>query len=66
MSMVNYYQSAFNLQKEKTMYIGRNAQNLKKLAAGPVVAHYHYKGASIYYVITFGGIGRPPPPYVIL
>ena len=29
MSRVNYYHSAFNLQKEKTMYIGRNAQNLK-------------------------------------
>ena len=24
-------------------YIGRNAQNLTKLARGPVVAHYHYK-----------------------
>ena len=29
--MVNYYQSAFNSQKEKTVY--RNAQNLKKLVA---------------------------------
>ena len=28
MSRVNYYQSAFNSQKEK--YIGRNAQNVKK------------------------------------
>ena len=25
-----------------------------------------YKGSSINYVITFGGLGRPPPPYVIL
>ena len=25
-----------------------------------------HKGSSIYYVITFGGLGRPPPPYVIL
>ena len=24
------------------------------------------KGSSINYVITFGGLGRPPPPYVIL
>ena len=31
MSRVNYYQSAFNSKKEKTIYIGRNAQNLKKL-----------------------------------
>ena len=23
------------------------------------------KGSSINYVITFGGLGRPPPPYVI-
>ena len=27
---------------------------------------YIYKGSSINYVITFGGLGRPPPPYVIL
>ena len=44
MSRVNYYQSAFNLQKEKTMFIGRNAQNLKKLP-GPVVDHYSYKSS---------------------
>ena len=25
-----------------------------------------HKGSSINYVITFGGLGRPPPPYVIL
>ena len=24
-----------------------------------------YKGSSIYYVIIFGGLGRPLPPYVI-
>ena len=24
------------------------------------------KGSSINYVITFGGLGRPPPPHVIL
>ena len=24
------------------------------------------EGSSINYVITFGGLGRPPPPYVIL
>ena len=29
------------------------------------LAVYH-KGSSINYVITFGGLGRPPPPYVIL
>ena len=47
MSRVNNYQSAFNSQKEKlNMYIGRNAQNLKKLPAGPVVAHYHYYKSS--------------------
>ena len=32
MHWVNYYQSAFNLQKEKkTKYIGRNDRNFKKL-----------------------------------
>ena len=25
-----------------------------------------HKGSSINYVITFGGLGRPTPPYVIL
>ena len=31
----------------ETRYIGRTAQNLKKLARarGPVVAHYHYKSS---------------------
>ena len=33
MFRVNYYQSAFNSQKEKKKYIGRNAQNLKKWPA---------------------------------
>ena len=32
--------------KGKTKYIGRNAQNLKKLPPRrPVVAHYHYKSS---------------------
>ena len=28
--------------------------------------HHHDKGPFIYYVIHFGGLDRPPPPYVIL
>ena len=35
----------------------------------PVSSKFHStysKGSSIYYVITFGGLGRSPPPYVIL
>ena len=27
--------------------------------------HFLNKGSSIYYVIIFGGLGRPLPPYVI-
>ena len=30
-----------------------------------ICVNNHDKGSSIYYVIIFGGLGRPLPPYVI-
>ena len=46
MSRVNYYQSAFNSQKN-TKYIGRNAQNFKKwlLADLYIIDHRPYKSS---------------------
>ena len=66
--------SASSLNQKKTVksllhgihlghsYIGLlNSENNLKI--GFIFLH---KGSSINYVITFGGLGSPPPPYVIL
>ena len=42
---VNYYQSAFNSQREKINKLAEMPKSEKVGARGPVVAHYHYKSS---------------------
>ena len=61
------------------MFFVKNLRTLLSPYASPLIMSWKFellmainnspytdKGPFIYYVIHFGGLGRPPPPYVIL